>query len=116
MVQFTYAQLNHILDGVRHFRCTDIDVGYALPRLDSQSVILVHTSCCRGFQVRKYVLATGSVEVLPPHPLVEPLEAEPANMDDIIGEWFSVQNMKLSLRNLLAQRPKVTSTGLRLLQ
>jgi hypothetical protein len=71
------------------------------------SVILGSNMGYRGFRLKRYDLATGSVDTLPPHPLVKR------------GNYYadSVEDMKLSLRDLLAPAPQEqTSKGWRLVQ
>lgn len=115
VVQFTYAQILQIFgtDGPERYGSELMNVSHAFPCVDFKgicsSVILVKATV-NGFEIKRYDLATGSVDCLPPHPMVQPSEKS-------IGEYFNVENMKLSLRNLLGQSPnKLASTGSRLLQ
>ncbi|KAG0591158.1 hypothetical protein M758_1G151700 [Ceratodon purpureus] len=121
VVQLTLPQLQQIFggDGAKlAVSCTGAPcVGsIGIPCVDSNgicnSVIMAITTHSRGFRLRRYDLATGSVDVLPPHPLVQRLQKR-------IGDFYTgnVENMKLSLRNLLAQSPKQqVSSEWRLLQ
>jgi hypothetical protein len=111
VAQFTEAQLQQI------FGRQGGSVGWnGVPCVDSDgicnSVILGSNMGYRGFRLRRYDLATGSMDTLPPHPLVKHPWVSGGNY--YAG---SVEDMKLSLRDLLAPAlQEQTSTGWRLVQ
>ena len=110
VVQFTRTQLQQIF---RSDDFSEIDVTHAFPCFGSNkvcsSVVLVKATG-KGYDIRRYELVTGAVDVLPPHPLVQTSE-EP------IGVYFTAEIMKLSLRNSVAPRQtQLASTGWRFLQ
>lgn len=113
MVQLTHTQVQQLFGR----RCSELDVKYLIPSVDSNGickfVIVIHTSSSVGFELGRYELTTGSVDILPPHPVMEPSNVEPTSPQSI-REFFSVKNIKLSLRDFLTQRPKFTSTGSKL--
>jgi hypothetical protein len=106
VAQFTEAQLQQIFGGIDDVRWNGI------PSVGSDgicsSVILGSNRGYIGFWLRRYDLATGLVEALPQHPTMKQSPVFP-------GNYYAgnVEDMKLSLRDLLAPAPEEqTSMGL----
>ena len=75
-------------------------------------------------EVRRYCFATGSMDVLPTHPLVQIAEnpapalgGDDANQvgnttasdGDVVAQAYSAKSMKLSVRNFLVRHPNKLS-------
>ena len=114
VVQLTNVQLQQIFGS----NDPDFDVACGFPCYDSNgrcsSIVLVSKETG---QIRRFHLATGSVDVLPAHPLLPTEEPAPVASYACDSYWYDATTTKLNLRNLLAKpRTTGTSTAWRLLQ